>query len=48
MVIKLHTLFFFGRSFNEYTKMFNLSKNDLQKRILGVGAMPNLLLIVNH
>lgn len=30
----------FGRSFDEYVNLFNLSASDLQKRILGVGDGP--------
>ena len=37
MVMKLEKVVPFGRSLNEYTKMFDLSPSDLQQRILGVG-----------
>lgn len=40
MVMKLEKVVPFGRSLDEYTKMFNLSSEDLQKRILGVGDGP--------
>ncbi|MBE9046613.1 SAM-dependent methyltransferase [Pleurocapsales cyanobacterium LEGE 10410] len=40
MVMKLEKVVPFGRSFDEYTKMFDLSAKDLQKRILGVGDGP--------
>lgn len=40
MVMKLENIVPFGRSLDEYTKMFNLSAPDLQKRILGVGDGP--------
>ncbi len=40
MVMKLDRVVPFGRSLDEYTKMFNLSAKDLQKRILGVGDGP--------
>ena len=40
MVIKLDKVVPFGRSLDEYTKMFNLSLEDLQKSILGVGDGP--------
>ena len=40
MVIKLDKVVPFGRTFDEYTKMFDLSSEDLQKRILGVGDGP--------
>jgi hypothetical protein len=40
MVMKLDKVVPFGRSLDEYTKMFNLSAEDLQKRILGVGDGP--------
>lgn len=40
MVIKLDKVVPYGRSFDEYTKMFNLSSEDLQKHILGVGDGP--------
>jgi len=40
MTIKLESVVPFGRSFDEYQKIFNLSENDLSKRILGVGDGP--------
>ena len=40
MVMKLDQVVPFGRSLDEYTRMFNLSPNDLQKNILGVGDGP--------
>ena len=40
MVMKLDKVVPFGRSLNEYTKMFSLSTEDLQKSILGVGDGP--------
>lgn len=40
MVMKLDKVVPFGRSLDEYIKMFNLSPADLQKRILGVGDGP--------
>ena len=40
MVVKLDKVVPFGRSLNEYTKMFDLSPEDLQQRILGVGDGP--------
>lgn len=40
MVMKLDKVVPFGRSLDEYTKMFNLSAEDLQKNILGVGDGP--------
>ena len=40
MVMKLDKVVPFGRSLDEYTKMFSLSAKDLQKRILGVGDGP--------
>jgi hypothetical protein len=40
MVMKLDKVVPFGRSLDEYTKMFNLSSEDLQKNILGVGDGP--------
>lgn len=40
MVMKLDRVVPFGRSLDEYTKMFNLSSTDLQKHILGVGDGP--------
>lgn len=40
MVMKLDKVVPFGRSLDEYTKMFNLSPEDLQQNILGVGDGP--------
>ena len=40
MVVKLDKVVPFGRSLDEYTKMFALSSEDLQKSILGVGDGP--------
>ena len=40
MVMKLDKVVPFGRSLDEYTKMFNLSSEDLQQNILGVGDGP--------
>ena len=40
MVMKLDKVVPFGRSLDEYMKMFSLSSEDLQKRILGVGDGP--------
>ena len=40
MVMKLEEVVPFGRSLDEYIKMFNLSPSDLQKQILGVGDGP--------
>ncbi|KOP27627.1 SAM-dependent methyltransferase [Hapalosiphon sp. MRB220] len=40
MVIKLEKVVPFGRSLDEYMKMFNLIKSDFNKRILGVGDGP--------
>lgn len=40
MAMKLATIVPFGRSLDEYNKMFDLSKADLGKRILGVGDGP--------
>ena len=40
MVMKLEKVAPFGRSLDEYIKIFNLSSEDLQKRILGVGDGP--------
>ena len=40
MVMKLEKVVPFGRSLDEYSQMFNLSSEDLQKRILGVGDGP--------
>jgi hypothetical protein len=40
MVMKLDKVVPFGRSLDEYIKMFDLSAEDLQQRILGVGDGP--------
>ena len=40
MSIKLESVVPFGRSFDEYQQMFNLSEADLSKNILGVGDGP--------
>ncbi len=40
MVMKLDKVVPFGRSLDEYIKMFHLSSDDLQQRILGVGDGP--------
>jgi hypothetical protein len=40
MVMKLDKVVPFGRSFDEYVKMFNLSPQDLQTKILGVADGP--------
>lgn len=40
MAMKLEKVVPFGRSFDEYVQMFNLSEADLGKRILGVGDGP--------
>ena len=40
MVMKLDKVVPFGRSLDEYIKMFSLSSEDLQGRILGVGDGP--------
>ncbi len=40
MVMKLDQVVPFGRSLEEYQKMFNLSSEDLQQRILGLGDGP--------
>ena len=40
MVMKLDKVVTFGRSLDEYIKMFNLYSEDLQQRILGVGDGP--------
>jgi hypothetical protein len=40
MAMKLEKVVPFGRSLDEYIKMFALSETDLQKRILGVGDGP--------
>jgi hypothetical protein len=37
MVVKLDKVIPFGRSLDEYIKMFSLSKSDLNRKILGVG-----------
>ena len=40
MVIKLKEVVPFGRSLDEYSKMFDLSSADLQQRIIGIGDGP--------
>jgi len=40
MAMKLKNVVPLGRSFDEYRLMFNLSKSDLDKRIIGVGDGP--------
>lgn len=40
MAIKLNNVVPFGRSLDEYVKMFNLTKSDLQSNILGVAEGP--------
>jgi SAM-dependent methyltransferase len=40
MVMQLEKVVPFGRSLDEYRKMFNLSESDLRKNILGVGDGP--------
>ena len=40
MAMKLENVVPFGRSLDEYVKIFNLSETDLEKRILGVGDGP--------
>jgi len=40
MSMKLKNVVPLGRSFDEYRLMFNLSKSDLDKRIIGVGDGP--------
>ncbi|XHX77441.1 MAG: SAM-dependent methyltransferase [Stenomitos frigidus ULC029] len=40
MAMKLETIVPFGRSLDEYIKMFNLTDTDLSKHILGVGDGP--------
>ena len=40
MVVKLDKVVPFGRSLDEYIKMFDLSSEDLQQRILGAGDGP--------
>ena len=40
MVVKLEKVVPFGRSLDEYIQMFDLSSEDLQKRILGAGDGP--------
>ena len=40
MYLKLDHVVPFGRSFDEYQKMFDLTEYDLSKRILGVGDGP--------
>lgn len=40
MAIKLDNVVPFGRSLDEYVKMFDLTENDLQSNILGVADGP--------
>jgi hypothetical protein len=40
MAMKLETIVPFGRSLDEYIKMFNLTDADLKQRLLGVGDGP--------
>ncbi|GFE69186.1 SAM-dependent methyltransferase [Chroococcus sp. FPU101] len=40
MVVKLDQIVPFGRTFDEYSKIFNLSDADFKKAILGVGDGP--------
>lgn len=40
MTVKLESVVPFGRSLDEYQKIFNLSEEDLSKNILGVGDGP--------
>ncbi|MEO0374308.1 MAG: class I SAM-dependent methyltransferase [Cyanobacteria bacterium P01_A01_bin.17] len=40
MVMQLNNVVPFGRSFDEYQQIFDLSSNDLSQRILGVGDGP--------
>ncbi len=40
MAFSLDNIVFWGRSFDEYVAMFNMSEMDLGKRILGVGDGP--------
>ncbi len=40
MSMKLETVVPFGRSLDEYRRMFGLSENDLAKKIIGVGDGP--------
>lgn len=40
MVVKLEKVVPFGRTLDEYIKIFDLSESDLSKRILGVGDGP--------
>jgi hypothetical protein len=40
MVVKLDKVIPFGRSLDEYIKIFSLSKSDLDRKILGVGDGP--------
>lgn len=40
MVMKLEKVVPFGRTLNEYIKMFNITQYDLKKRLLGVGDGP--------
>ena len=40
MVMRLENVVPFGRSLDEYSKMFNLTDGDLRRNILGVGDGP--------
>jgi hypothetical protein len=40
MIIKYHNIKPWGRSFNEYVRMFNLTPEDLKRKILGCGDGP--------
>jgi len=40
MVMRLEKVVPFGRSFDEYIKMFNLSESNFKMRILGIGDGP--------
>lgn len=40
MAVQLERVIPFGRSFDEYQRMFKLSESDLQQQILGVGDGP--------
>ncbi len=40
MVMKLEKVVPFGRTFDEYVKMFNLSPSDCQKKILAIADGP--------
>lgn len=40
MAMKLEKVVPFGRTLDEYVKIFNLSESDLKKRMIGVGDGP--------